>query len=94
MLYSLVFGSGRPAFALTISGRSVKRVISATTGSSSSGPSEQLTPSASTPKPVSVSAAAAGETPVKVRPPRSKVMVARTGLSLFSFAASTAALSS
>ena len=92
--YSLLFGSGSPALALTISGKFVYSLISDTTPSSSSGPREQFTPRAETPSPVSVSAAEAGDTPVKVLPLRSKVIVAITGLSEFSFAASTAAFNS
>ena len=94
MLYSLLLGSGKPALALITRGRFVYFDISETTGSSSSGPSEQLTPRASTPSPVRVTAAQAGDTPVNVRPFLSKVIVVRIGLSQFSFAARTAALSS
>ena len=55
-LYSLVTGSGSPALGFTITGRLVQPVSSLITGSSSLGPSEQLTPKASTPSPDIVSA--------------------------------------
>ena len=88
--YSLLLGSGNPAFGFITSGKLVYFEISLIIGSSSFGPSEQLIPSASTPKPSSVTAAEAGETPVKVLPFFSNVIVVIIGLSLFSFAASTA----
>ena len=57
----------------------------------SSGPREQLTPTASTPSPSNTRAMDAGVQPVKVRPVPSKLMVTKTGRSVTSFAASTAA---
>ncbi len=93
--YSLLFGSGRPAFGLKIRGRSVHAAIRRMTGSRSRGPSEQLTPSAETPSPDSVSAALSGDTPAKVRPPASNVIVTRTGFpGACSLAARTAAFAS
>ena len=66
--------------------------ISLTVGSSSFGPSEQFTPSASTPKDESATAAVFASVPRKVLPSLSKVMVAAIGKSEFSFAARIAAL--
>ena len=91
-LYVLVTGSGRPAFGFTMMGTSVHLEISSTIGTRSLGPREQLTPSASTPRPQRVRHIAETEQPVKVRPFSSKVIVTKTGRSLFSFAARTAAL--
>ena len=93
-LYSLVTGSGSPAFGFTIIGRFVHSESFATTGSNSAGPNEQLTPSASTPSPLRVSAMDSIQQPVKVLWLISKVIVTATGKSECSFAASTAALHS
>ena len=93
-LYSLVTGSGSPAFGFAITGSEVREHILSRTGKSSSGPREQLTPIASAPIPSSTATMHSGETPVKVRIFDSKVIVTRTGLSEFSLAARTAALTS
>ena len=93
-MYRFVTGSGRPALGLTTTGRLVHLESSSITGSNSLGPSEQFTPSASTPSPAAVSANADIWQPVNVRIFSSKVIVVITGSELFSFAASTAALTS
>ena len=93
-MYSLVTGSGSPALGFTTSGSLVYLPSSSTTGYNSSGPNEQLTPSASTPSPSIVSAIEDTWQPVKVLIFCSKVIVQIIGSSVFSFAASTAALSS
>ena len=89
--YVPVTGSGSPAFGFTMIGRAVHFAISRTIGMSSAGPREQLTPTASTPRPSIVRHIADTEQPVKVRMLDSKVMVTKTGSVLFSFAARTAA---
>ena len=77
-----------------MTGRSVALSRRSTMGASSSGPSEQLTPSASTPSPSNRSATISGVEPVSVRAPASNVTVAYTGLSECSFRASTQAFNS
>ena len=68
--------------------------ISSIIGFNSFGPSEQFTPNASTPKPSTTFTNVKGSVPVKVRLFCSKVIVTKTGKSLFSFTASIAALTS
>ena len=85
---------GRPLLGWTMTGSSVAANSLRTMGASSLGPSEQLTPSASTPSPSKSSATISGVEPVSVRPLPSKVAVANTGLSVCSLRASTHALSS
>ena len=63
-------------------------------GKISCGPSEQLMPSASAPSPRAVAAKLSTVQPVKVRPRASKLMLASTGRSQFSFTASRAAFNS
>ena len=92
--YAPVRGSGSPAFGFTMIGRSVHSIICATIGSSSTGPSEQLTPSAATPSASSVTATDGTAAPRNVRPFCSKVIVTQMGSFVCSFAASTAALTS
>ena len=92
--YAPVRGSGRPAFGLTMIGRSVHSISSSTIGTSSTGPSEQLTPSAATPRASSVTATDGTAAPRKVRPFCSNVIVTQIGSLVCSFAASTAALTS
>ena len=58
------------------------------------GPSEQLMPTALAPRPRAVTPKLSTVQPVKVRPPASKLMLARMGRLEFSRAASSAALSS
>ena len=77
-----------------MTGRLVHFASSSITGSNSFGPSEQLTPIASTPSPDTVSAKADIWHPVNVRIFSSNVIVVIIGSELFSFAASTAALTS
>ena len=93
-LYLLVLGSGSPALGLRTIGRLVQSASSFTTGSSSFGPREQLTPIASTPSPSRVNAIDCTDTPVNVLWFISNVIVTMTGRSEFSFAASTPALTS
>ena len=93
-LYSFVCGSGSPALGLTTTGRLVHFVTSSITGSNSFGPSEQLTPMASTPSPSRVSAIDGTIHPVNVLLFISNVIVHIIGRSEFSFAASTAAFTS
>ena len=92
--YAPVRGSGRPAFGLTMIGKSVHSIISATMGRSSAGPSEQLTPSAAMPSASSVTATEDTAAPRKVRPFSSKVIVTQMGSFVCSFAESTAAFTS
>ena len=92
--YAPVDGSGRPAFGLRISGRSVVSRMARRIGATSFGPSEQLTPTACTPSADSDIAAQGALTPRKVRPDCSNVIEANTGSSQHSFAASTPARSS
>ena len=63
-------------------------------GKISLGPSEQLMPTALAPSPRAVTPKLSTVQPVKVRPPASKLMLARMGRLEFSRAASSAALSS
>ena len=86
--------SGSPAFGFIISGRLVHFRSSSTIGSISTGPTEQFIPSAVTPSPSSVSAMAESEQPVKVLWSFSKLIVQKTGKSVCSLAASTAAFAS
>ena len=58
------------------------------------GPSEQLMPTALAPRPRAVTPKLSTVQPVKGRPPASKLMLAKIGRPLFSFAASRAAFSS
>ena len=75
-----------------MTGLEVAASMSRAKGRSSAGPSEQLMPTTSAPIASRVTAAILGEVPRKVRPSPSNVIVAKTGRSLFSRAASTAAL--
>ena len=77
-----------------ISGRSVHCRISPIIGKISSGPSEQLIPIASAPRPCNVTAMQGTVVPVNVLPSFSKLMVTQTGRLEFSLAASTAARAS
>ena len=63
-------------------------------GYNSFGPKEQFTPMTSAPKPSNVLITISGVEPVRVLPDLSNVIVINTGLSLFSFTASKAALAS
>ncbi len=63
-------------------------------GTSLSGPSEQLTPTAEAPAAANVTAQASGEAPRKVRPSSPKVMVHTMGMSTCSFMAMRAVLAS
>ena len=74
-----------------ISGTDATAASRSAIGRISFGPREQLMPIALTPSPWSVSAAASGGTPRKVRPEASNVIVVNTGRSQISRAASTAA---
>ena len=93
-MYSFVLGSGSPALGFTTIGSLVHLLSVAITGSNSFGPSEQFTPSASTPSPLKVSAIDGIEQPVNVLWFISNVIVVIIGRSEFSFAARTAALHS
>ena len=94
MVYSLVWGSGRPALGLTTRGKSVHCRSSSARDKISAGPREQLNPTASTPSPSRVIAIAGTVVPVKVRRLPSKLMVARIGRWVCSLAAKTAAFMS
>ena len=83
---------GSPALGFTAIGVEVYFKISCTNGSICRGPSPQLKPIISTPKPSSVNSAVGISAPVKSFPFSLKIMVTTTGKSLFSLAASTAAL--
>ena len=83
--------SGSPALACTMTGHDATSIISCTTGCKSAGPTEQLTPSASTPRALKAKAAHLGEAPMYVRPDAVNVIVANTGNVHESFTATTAA---
>ena len=85
---------GRPALGWIMTGRSVTASMASRAPASSAGPREQLMPTTSAPRLVSVTAAQAGSVPRKVRPSSPKVMVTNTGRSVCSFAARRAALAS
>ena len=82
---------GKPAFACTITGIVALVSIFSTIGNNKSGPSEQLTPTASAPNPCNVTTILSGKHPVKLLPFSSKVIVQKTGRFVFSFAANKAA---
>ena len=92
--YSPVEGFGSPALGFIIIGRLVHSLSFFASGSISFGPREQLKPIASTPSPSSVTAIDSIFVPVKVLPVVSYVIVTHTGSFVFSFAASTPALTS
>ena len=83
--------SGSPALGCTITGTLALLIIFSTIGFNCSGPREQLTPTASAPKPCNVTTILSGKHPVKLLPFSSKVIVVNTGKSVFSLAASKAA---
>ncbi len=85
---------GNPALGWAMSRPRAKGAASAARGANSSGPSEQLRPTAAAPSADSVDAAIAGVVPRKVRPSSPKLMVANTGSAVCSTAASTAAFAS
>ena len=85
---------GRPALGCTSTGQRAKRVMACAAPSSSSGPSEQLRPTACAPMDDSVTAATSGGVPRNVRPSSPNVIVANTGRSQRSRAASSAAFAS
>ena len=85
---------GRPALGWITSGRLVAPAMASRAGSSSRGPTEQLSPTAAAPRAVRVTAAAAGSTPRNVRPSSPKVMVTTAGRPVCSRTASRAALAS
>ena len=82
---------GRPMLGCVMMGRCVSGRIRCTRSTNVLGDVEQLMPSTSTPSAVSVTAAISGVEPVRVRPEASKVMVAKSGRSVFSRTARTAA---
>ena len=86
----MVTGSGKPAFGFAITGTLHLLQILSRIGAISSGPKEQLRPIASAFSPSSVRIIASGETPWNVLPFSSKLIVQRTGLSLFSLQAKSA----
>ena len=94
MSYVFVIGSGKPAFGFTTKGRLVHLESSPIIGKSSFGPREQFKPMAETPRPFNVIAIDGISQPVNVLLFSSKVIVTIIGLSEFSLAARTAALTS
>ena len=85
---------GRPALGLTTTGTEDSFTSSSARGSICSGPMPQLTPRASTRRPSSRATVEAMVPPVSILPFSSYTVVTTTGRSLFSLAASTAALAS
>ena len=94
MEYFPVFKSGSPALGLTITGTEEYFKNSSTTPDNLSGPKEQLSPTASAPAAIRVTATQAGVLPFIVSPFSSKDSVTVTGKSVFSFAAKRAILAS
>ena len=85
---------GSPALAWTMTGHLAHGNMRSTSGTRSSGPSEQLMPTASAPIELKVTAATSGVVPRKVRPSSANVIVTKTGRSEFSTTARSAALAS
>ena len=84
--------TGKPALGLSTTGKLVNFNNWGNSFCIWAGPSPQLKPMASAPKPSTIKAAAATSPPVKSLPSISKVKVTTTGKSQFSFAAKIAAL--
>ena len=83
--------AGSPALGFTTTGVELTASMRPTTSVICAGASEQLTPSASTPRPSSTATAASGEVPVMVLPSSPNTSVASTGSEQLSFAAMIAA---
>ena len=86
--------TGRPAFGVTQTGRRVAASRRGTKSAICSGPRLQFMPTASAPRLSASVTAASMLPPVRSLPVESKVYVTTTGRSQFSFAASSAALTS
>ena len=93
-LYAPVSGSGSPALAFMMRGRSVDAASRSAIGYISSGPREQFMPIASAPSPSNTHAIDSTHVPVNVRPLFSNDIVTKTGSSQFSLAARTPARTS
>lgn len=89
-----VLDAREPGVCLHHDGHFAHGSMRSTSGTRSSGPSEQLIPTASAPIELKVTAATSGVVPRKVRPSSANVIVTKAGRSEFSTTARSAALAS